>query len=164
MIARSAMCALALIILAPAATPAQTGSERHVASARAVFTEVESAISRRRLARRDTTITCADTGFDVEVRRYVDGSGRVRSLTLHGGTGDQVETARYFYDSAGRLRFAFATRGAVNGTRQEERVWFSPAGAVARRRTRLTSGPGYPFERIQPVPDARRWRRAACGA
>ena len=163
MIIRLTMSLVALAILAPAAAAAQKASERDVVSARAVFAEVRDAIAAGRMVRSDTSVTCRDLPSDVEVRRFVDGSGRVRRLTISGAGEDHVEAVTYFYDSAGRLRFALATRSAVNGTREEERAWYSPAGAVAHRETRRIRGPGYPFEHIRAVADARRWRTGACG-
>lgn len=163
MIARLTMSLVALAILAPAAAAAQKTSERDVASARAVFAEVRDAIAAGRMVRSDTSVTCDDLPSDVEVRRFAHRSGQVRRLTISGAGEDHVEAVTYFYDAAGQLRFALATRGAVNGTREEERAWYSPAGAVAHRETRRIRGPGYPFESIRAVADAGRWRTAACG-
>jgi hypothetical protein len=115
-------CAVGTGAAQTAHLPSRSAAARDVASARAVYTEVEQAIAAKRLAPRDTTIACDGAPFDVDVTRYTDAGGRIRMLSVEGGSDDQSQTTRYYYDAGGRLRFAFATRGAVNGTREEERA------------------------------------------
>lgn len=161
MILRISVVALAVLLSTGGTIVAQPSVERDVASARDVYRQVEQEIAARRLARTDSTVACGP--FDAEVTRYVDATGRVRRLTVEGGTDDHAETVDYYYDAAGRLRFAFASRGAVIGTSQEERVWYSPSGAVVRRTRRVTAGPGYPFAEIPTLGDPRGWHHVWCG-
>ncbi|HET7231471.1 MAG TPA: hypothetical protein VFJ16_15790 [Longimicrobium sp.] len=149
---------------AQGARPASSRSAaaRDVASARAVYTEVEQAIAAKRLVPRDTTLACDGAPFDVSVTRYADVSGRIRMLSVGAGSDDQSQTTRYYYDAGGRLRFAIATRGAVNGTREDERAWYSPSGGVVRRVSQTTAGLGYPFGEIRAIPNARGWEIDVC--
>jgi len=158
---RIPILALALLLCTGVTIVAQPSVERDVASARDVYRQVEHEIAARRLARNDSTVACG--ALDAEVRRYLDATGRVRKLTVEGGSGDHAETVDYYYDAAGRLRFAFASRGAVNMTHQEERVWYTPAGSAARRTRRVTAGPGYPFGDLSAVPDPGEWHHVWCG-
>jgi hypothetical protein len=139
---------LAAIRLDGQAAPPGAPVAGEVATARSVYKWVEAAISARELHRRDTVITCAAGELTDSVTTYRDRAGVVRGLIWSGGTDDQAEQLRYYYDVAGRLRFALATRGAINGTQQAERVYFAESGVVLRRSVRTTHGPGYPFGEV----------------
>jgi hypothetical protein len=91
-----------------------------------------------------------------------DASGRLRYFEWQGGSDDHAERHQYFYDAAGRQRFAFLTFGAVNGTEYEERVYFADNGSVERRRKRLVKGPGYAIEPETGMPDPHTWVRHVC--
>lgn len=47
------------------------------------------------------------------------GSGRVRALTVMGGSEDSYSTRRYFFDDKETLQFVFITYGHVSGTQAE---------------------------------------------
>ena len=130
--------------------------------ARATFQEAERAVAARRWVRRDTTVKCddEDLGDDVSVVR--DSTGTIRRLQSSGGTEDHAETHRYYYDAAGRLRFAFFTLGAVNGTQREERVYYAGDGGVVRSLVRLVRGPGYAAQAETGIPDPAAWLRGMC--
>ncbi len=141
----SAGIALATIHLHAQAAPGREPVGVEIRAARSVYDWVQAAIGARELRRRDTVIACAGSELTDSVTTYRDSENVVRGLIWRGGTDDQAEQLRYYYDSAGRLRFAVGKRGAVNGTEQEERVYFTESGAVIRRRDRTTHGLGYPF-------------------
>jgi hypothetical protein len=159
---------VAIALIAPAALHAQTGaakghaSERAaVAAARLTFREVEDAVRTKALVRRDTAFTCED---ELETRVIVDRDrrGMIRRLEWQGGSDDHGESNMYYYDAGGLLRFGFTERGAVNGTSYEERVYFAPDGAVARRIKRRLHGPGYLFADLEAIPNAETWLRDLC--
>ncbi|HEU0054303.1 MAG TPA: hypothetical protein VFQ39_14045 [Longimicrobium sp.] len=148
---------LPLLILVTACAPSGAMSkEALVDEARSVSREVEMAVAANRLARRDTTL-CADTTPGTEVRWWTDDAGRVRRLEVEGGTDDHAEHIRYDYDGIGRLRLAFASFGAVNGTGEEETAVFSPTGELLSRERVRTAGPGYTFAEIIPLPAPAAW-------
>ncbi|HEX6533575.1 MAG TPA: hypothetical protein VF041_03205 [Gemmatimonadaceae bacterium] len=93
---------------------------------------------------------------------WLDSTGRTRQFTVQGGTEDHAEAWHYYYDREGRLRFAHAVRGAVNDTRQEERVYYAEDGTEVRRITEVKAGPGYPFGPLEPITDPSRWVRQVC--
>ena len=86
-----------------------------------------------RWARTDTTVKCDDEDIGDHVTVDRDSTGTIRRLRWSGGTEDHAETHSYYYDAVGRLRFAFLTLGAVNGTQREERVYYAGTGEVVRR-------------------------------
>lgn len=77
-------------------------------------------------------------------------------------TDDHAETHRFYYDSAGRLRFVFVTLGAVNRTHEEERIWYAADRRVLRRTKRLVHGPGYPVPDVAPIWNPAEWLRNPC--
>lgn len=165
----------ALILLVPAVfiwAPTQhaqaqslTGSraveEREIAAVRTVYQDVTGAAASGQLARRDSTVQCPDD-LEQEVTRWTDPSGRIRQLTWVAGTDDHSETHRFYYDGSGRLRFIFVSFGAVNGTGQEERVYYAADGRLLRRRKTRIHGPGYPFADAEPVWRPEEWLRRLC--
>lgn len=160
--------AAALLLWSASAVHAQSprasrsGTEAEVAAVRAVYEEVVQAAAAHRLARRDTTITCDEEDLGTDVTVMTDASGGVRLLSWKGGSDDHGETHRFYYDAAGRLRFLFVSRGAVNGTEQEERVYYAPDRRVVRHLVTLTHGPGYAFARGTPVWRPVEWVRTLC--
>jgi hypothetical protein len=162
-----ALAAVSLLGFAPAAV-AQASSARYedreqeIRAVRAVYQEVTRAAAANRLARRDSTVNCRGDDLGMEVTLMTDSAGRVRQLTWRGGTEDHAEVNRFYYDGAGRLRFIFATRGAVNGTGQEERDYYAADGRLLRRSTTRTRGPGYPFSPATPIRRPMEWLRHVC--
>ncbi len=141
---------------------ARQAAEPEIQAVRAVYQEVMQAVAANRLARRDTTVRCDGDDWGRTVTVGTDAAGRVRLLTWAGGTDDHAETHRFYYDGAGRLRFIFATLGAVNGTQLEERIYYAPDGRLLRRLRTQTHGPGYPFEQATPIRHPAEWLRRLC--
>jgi hypothetical protein len=140
--------ALATIRLGAQLPAGHAAVEHEIATDRSAYYRVEAMIGAGELRRRDTVVTCIGSEFADSVTTYRDSANVVRGLIWRGGTDDQAVEMRYYYDPAGRLRFALARRGAVNGTEQEERVYYAESGAVVRRRVHTTHGPGYPFSEL----------------
>jgi hypothetical protein len=157
---------LALTVALAAPLPAQTATAVDTAavqSAQSVFREVESALTQRSLTRRDTAITCPPSGREARGSVYTDALHRVRRLDTDGGGEDRTETIATYSDTLGRARYAFAQRGAVNGTQQEERVYYDERGHVIHRLLRETHGPGYAFDTLSTVPQLETWVQNLCG-
>jgi YD repeat-containing protein len=135
---------------------------RAIQAARVAYHDAELAMARGTWARRDSTIVCDSELPPFDVRLHRDSAGVIRRLEWSGGTEDHAETHRYYYDPEGRLRFAFFTLGAVNGTRYEERVYFARTGAVVRRLPHLVHGPGYAYPSETGIREPSTWRHAIC--
>jgi len=155
--------ALAAPLPAQTATAGDTAAVQLMQSAQSVFREVESALTQRRLTRRDTAVACPPSGREARRSVYADTQRRVRRLDIDGGGEDRSETIATYFDTLGRPRFAFVQRGAVNGTQQEERVYYDERGHVVHRLLRQTSGPGYPFDTLSTVPRLETWAQDLCG-
>lgn len=74
-----------------------------------------------------------------------DHQGRARIYYYDGGSEDSMVTSEMFYDEAGQLRFALLHGGAVNGTKVEDRFYFSKTGTKLWENEKLLEGEGYPF-------------------
>jgi YD repeat-containing protein len=161
MMTRASILAI-LAVLAYAPAHAQSAAEREIAAVRTVYQAVTRAAAAGELVRRDSTVRCSPDDLGQEVKLWRDARGTIRQLTWEGGTDDHAETLRFYYDGDGRLRFVFATRGAVNGTRQEERVYYAADGRLLRRRATRLAGPGYPFGEVEPIWRPAAWLRRLC--
>jgi len=152
------------LFLAPALC-AQTSAravEREIRAVRAMRSEVEKAVRGGKLGRRDTTLECPGAPLSFKTSVYTDRGGRVRRLVLDGGTSDQAATTYYLYDREGHLRHAIARRGAVNGTHEEEEVFYRVDGSILRQKQRRLEGPGYPFAPISPITHPADFARDPC--
>lgn len=156
------VCSVSGVAVAQSSRATGSATEQEIGAVRAVYQEVMQAIAANRLARRESTVQCDEDGWAFDVTVWRDRDGRVRQLTWEGGSDDHAETRRFYYDSAGRLRFVFATRGAVNGTGEEERVWYAADRRILRRTKRLVQGPGYPVPDVPPIWNPAEWLRNPC--
>ena len=147
----SALCSSLLASGAMAAEQADT------ATARAVYQQVQALQKAKALKQQSLQIDadgqqaecgCAPYGLQSSCTLARDRAGVVRLFTREGGGEDSAIQEAYYYDDAGRLRFAYVHLGAVNGTEEERRLYFSPQGQRVRELRRRLRGPGYTF----PVP------------
>ena len=162
---RYAAVASGLIVarLLPAQVSPRLADAAAVRTAQSTYQDVEAALKRRQLTRRDTTVQCPPDSLEARGSVYRDRRQLVRRLDTEGGTEDHVEKVVTYFDTLERARFTFAQRGAVNGTHQEERVYYDEHGRVVRRMVRQTHGPGYPFDTLSTVPRLATWIRDLCG-
>ena len=150
---------------AAAAQSPRTGdaaTEQEIQAVRAVYQEVVQAAAANRLTRLEKSVRCHKDDFGEDVTSWTDASGRVRRLTISGGTDDHVQTHRFYYDGAGRLRFIFVSRGAVNGTQEEERIYYAADRRVLRRAKTELHGPGYFFVEAAPIWRPAEWLQSPC--
>ena len=133
-----------------------------IRSIRSIVNGVDSALARGRLRQRDTSVACDEGEVRFDIMSHVDSVSTIRRIHFEGGTGDSAHELWYYYDRNGRLRFAFAKRGAVNGTQAEERAYYDTAGRVLHRDVRLLEGPGYPWDSIDAITAPREWLRNPC--
>lgn len=150
--------ALALALGLPSAMAADPPD---VASARAVYQQVEHLRQSRRLqlsqqAGADTDAGearcgCAPYGATTACTLGRDAQGVARWFEREGGSDDSLMRERLYYDGQGRLRFIFVHMGAVNGTVQEHRIYFGEQGQRVRASFKTVSGPGYTFPQTWPA-------------
>lgn len=167
--ARVFVCALSIVIGLPFTLVAQAAIPKPrldtaaaVRAARATYQDVQRALAAHRLSRRDTTVTCEEGEPGTALVFHRDSSGVVRHFEWSGGSEDHAVHSQYFYDAAGRQRFAFVTLGAVNGTEYEERVYFGDDGEVVRRLKRLVRGQGFPIAPEEGIRDPLAWVGTIC--
>jgi hypothetical protein len=160
--------ALAFLVLASAPLKGQTGDSSRwmrrpqIRSIRAIVTSVDTSVVLGRFVERDTTVACYGGDVSFEITSHTDSQNIVRRIHFRGGSGDSAHDLSYYYDRQGRLRFAFAGRGAVNGTQEEERVYYDAQGKVIHRDVRQLEGPGYPWDAIDAITDPNAWLRNPC--
>lgn len=88
---------------------------------------------------------------------YIDSDYRIRKYIFKGGSDDSVINNEYYYSVTGKNRFTFRRLGAINGTRLEQRIYFSEEGQKLYEDYRLLAGPGYPFgSEDKYIPDPER--------
>ena|SRR5437879_1575723 len=161
---------IVLAFLALASTPlrGQTGDSSswmrrpEIRSIRAIVTSVDTSVALRRFVERDTTVVCDGGDVSFEITSHTDSQHIVRRIHFRGGSGDSAHDLTYYYDPQGLLRFAFAGRGAVNGTQEEERVYYDVQGKVIHRDVRQLEGPGYPWDAVDAITDPSAWLRNPC--
>jgi hypothetical protein len=76
---------------------------------------------------------------------HTDRKGRPRIYYYRGGSDDSAVQRELYYDESGKLRFAFITAGAFNGTKLEHRIYFSKVGKKIWEVQKRLEGPGYTF-------------------
>ena len=116
--------------------------ERHPAirEVRALVAQIDSLP----LTEQSDSADCGRGYIVVTARLFTDQAGRARKYFLESGSDDSAGEARLYFDAAGQLRFRFSTTNAVNGTSQEERVYYDAHGRELYHDKRLLAGPGYP--------------------
>lgn len=163
-----ALAAAAVVAAVPQPAPAQSsrateaGTELEIRAVRVVYQQVMREIAANRLVRRDSTVHCGNDDPGLEATYRTDAAGHIRQLEWSGGSDDHAETHRFYYDAAGRLRFIFVTRGAVNGTQEEERVYYAAGGRILRRAKSQVHGPGYFFTPATPIWHPAAWLGRPC--
>jgi len=78
----------------------------------------------------------------MEGELYSDRNSIVRKYVVDAGSGDSRVRAEYYYSEKGIPRFTYRFRGAFNGTRVEERIYFDEIGKHLYT-NRKAEGPGY---------------------
>ena len=84
-----------------------------------------------------------EEGWFSRLRIARDSKGTVRWYQHYQEGEDSSWDDNYYYDDAGRLRFAIMTSYAINGTREQHRAYFDESGSLIYHGRRLLKGPGY---------------------
>lgn len=147
---RAVFAILAVVSLSPGSARAEESVRRArpgdpgIVAVRAMYRAVEQSIARKRLAKEQRTVEeCGPLGEDRTI--FSNADGVIRKYVWQTGSGDSLITVRHYYDPQGRMRFVFATAGAVNGTQLEHRIYFDEQGVRIRESRDFKSGPGWTF-------------------
>jgi len=95
-----------------------------------------------------------EEGWFSRLRIARDAKGTVRWYQHYEEGEDSSWDDNYYYDDAGKLRFALMTSYAINGTREQHRAYFDESGHLIYHGRRLLKGPGYfgpPVEDLQEL-------------
>jgi hypothetical protein len=84
-----------------------------------------------------------EEGWFSRLRIARDSKGTVRWYQHYQEGEDSSWDDNYYYDDAGRLRFALMTSYAINGTREQHRAYYDESGRLIYHGRRLLKGPGY---------------------
>ncbi len=143
-------------------TAAASADHGQLTAIRAIVSSTDRAVAARTWAERDTAASCNGGAVQFDIAVHFDRAHVVRRIHLKGGTGDSAHEVTYYYDPRGRLRFILAKRGAVNGTQEEERSYFSSRGALILRNVRRLAGPGWAWQPADAITDPASWLANPC--
>lgn len=110
---------------------------------RALYNEVNTAEKAGKFKRASRKCVLHGGSFEINGVLYKDQKGVVRKYVVDAGSGDSVGRAEYYYDTKGIRRFTYRTRGAYNGTKKRDRIYFDEEG-VHLYTNHKQEGPGYP--------------------
>lgn len=135
--------------LALAATLCLAAADGGVDDVKALFAEVEAAVTAKALKTETLQDCSGDERWEVEVFR--DASGVVRKLERAEGSEDHLQTVTSYYDVSGRLRFVFLKAGAVPDGHVEARWWLDERGKVIKQKRKTWGeGPTYFGGELKP--------------
>jgi len=120
---------------------------------RSIVAEMRRQLDAKQIHVIDSTVDCGSEILNTEYGIGRDGQGRIRTLRLAGGSEDHGEVTTYYYDRQGRLRFAFGTVSAVNGSTVERRAYWRPDRSLILADRRIVQGEGYPTDDLAPIFD-----------
>jgi hypothetical protein len=127
-----------------------------IRSIRTIVTDVQRAIDDNRMVITDSTVACRGEPSETGYRVFTDSNGVIRRLEEQAASEDHGEFTTYTFDRAGRLRFAFATQAATNGSEAEVRAYWGPDRSLLHQEKRTTKGEGYAWNDIRPIFEPRR--------
>lgn len=117
-------------------------SHPQIMAVRSLVQQHEEAIKTKRFKVEERT-DCELEGAGSESESIArDPAGKIRKYVHEVGGEDSAYRAQAHYDERGRLRFVFATRGAVNGSSGEFRFYFGEDGKKIWTDVK-EKGPGY---------------------
>lgn len=132
-------------------------NRRDIKTIRAIYREIETSIETGVLKKTRASEYCfSEQSAVTEAYLIKNNQGKIRKLFIAYGTDDSLGSMAYYYDVDGTLRFTLQSVGAVNGTRQERRIYFDRTGKELHSNDRILAGPGYNYvmERYVPWPEA----------
>jgi hypothetical protein len=125
-------------------TETETNWSNHpeVKKIRIIYNEINSAEKTSKLKKEMKQCVLYEGNVEIEGELYKDQRGTIRKYVVTGGTGDSRARGEYYYDEKGIPRFTYRFRGAFNGTRIEDRIYFDERGQHLYTNHK-SEGPGY---------------------
>ncbi len=145
---------IGLVILA-VAVPAEAQewmTRPEIRQVRAVYSQVRAALGDSALRESIRHFEYCPQDY-IKRALYQDSTGAGRLFIVEGGGDDHVLEASYYYDAEQVLRFMLVELRAVNGTVQEQRIYFGSDGLQLYHDRRVLAGPGYMWYTPRVVPD-----------
>src|ERR1019366_722059 len=93
-----------------------------------LYAEIEQEIRDGKLIKKHKTEE--SDRFPLEWTLYLDHSEKVREYIEEGGSDDNAETVKYYYDESGRLRVVANDYGDVHGTDDEQIILLDLRGQI----------------------------------
>lgn len=118
---------------------------------RDIFNAVQSDKASDQLIKKSRIFEYCKPYVDMERHLYTNQQGSPRLYIFSGGSEDSSVTTETYYDTQGRLRFAFIRAGAVNNTTIEHRIYFSIKGKKLWENRKQLTGEGYTFPELWPI-------------
>lgn len=118
--------------------------EQHatVRTIRTLYNDINRAQKTGKLTKEAKTCELYGGSVVMEGELYRGKNSIVRRYVVDGGSEDSRARAEYYYSDIGVPRFTYRFRGAFNGTRVEERIYFDEKG-LHLYTNRKEQGPGY---------------------
>ena len=117
-------------------------SHPEVLKIRSLYNEINAAEKAGEFKKDSRKCVLYGGSFEIDGTLYKDSKGKVRKYVVDAGSGDSVGRAEYYYDTNGIPRFTYRTRGAYNGTKKEDRIYFDEKGKDLYT-SHKQEGPGY---------------------
>jgi hypothetical protein len=142
---------LGLWLLTSAGFAAQVLTEKNwinhpdIVEVRSLYQKVKEDKNAGKLKKKERKFKYCEPYEDTVRTLYTARDGTPRIYYYGGGSDDSSVEHELYYDESGKLRFAFITAGAYNGTKVEHRVYFSKAGKKIWETQKRLEGPGYTF-------------------
>lgn len=146
---------LLAVILASGTAYGQEGQQaldtwmRHpeIIQIRQLYQQVESAVEAGQYSSDEDRVSCR--GEYIGATLFSDSVGVVRKYETTKTTDFRIAEARYYYNSAGVLRFSFQSLVERGGPYKELRTYYAESGQVLYNDSRLIEGPD---EVVRPLP------------
>jgi len=127
-------------------------SHPEIRTIRGIYAEVNSADKAGKLKKEPRKCVLHGGSFEIDGTLYRDTNGAIRKYRLSAGSGDSTGTAEYYYDKKGVPHFTYRTRGASNGTKKRDRIYFDSIGRHLYTNHK-EEGPGYPGSELEEKVD-----------
>lgn len=126
-------------------------SHPDIIAIREIFNKIQNDKNSGQLIKKSRHFDYCKPYADTERHLYLNSSNIPQLYVYEGGSEDSSVMTETYYDTKGRLRFAFIRAGAANDTTIEHRVYFSTKGKKIWEEQKLLTGEGYTFPKIWPL-------------
>lgn len=111
-----------------AITDANWSNHPEIIKIRSLYNEINASEKANKLKKETKKCALNNGNVEIDGELYKDQRGIIRKYVVDGGTGDSRARAEYYYNEKGIARFTYRFRGAYNGTKIEDRIYFDEKG------------------------------------